>query len=386
MQRPIFNEEHKVFRESARRFFAEHVTPYREKFEQQGHVDRELWHKAGQMGFLCMTAPAQYGGAEVDRKFPAVFLEEAAYAGQTGPGFWLHSDMASPYIASYGSEDQKRTWLPQLIAGSKIMAIAMSEPGGGSNLAGIRTRAVRDGDDYIINGSKTFISNGWMADLVLVVAKTDPQAGAKGISLFLIESNTPGFNRGRLLNKLGMKAQDTAELYFEDMRVPKENMLGEEGQGFKYLMTELAWERTQIAIQAMAVIERAITDAFTYTSEREVFGKPVASYQNTQFKLADYMMDAKAGRLFVDDCIQKSADGVLDPVSAAMAKAWVTELEGRVLDGCLQLYGGYGFIWDFPIARAYADARSQRIVGGTNEIMRQIVARSMPQIVTEYGL
>jgi acyl-CoA dehydrogenase len=386
MSRPIFSDEHEAFRMSARRFFAERVVPHRERFESQGYVDRSVWEAAGELGFLCMTAPEEYGGAGVDRKFPAILLEEAAYAGQTGPGFWVHSDMASPYITRYGTEQQKRKWLPELIAGRTIMAIAMSEPGGGSDLAAIRTRAVLDGDDYVINGSKIFISNGYLADLLVVAARTGDEQRSKGISLFLVEAATKGFKRGKLLNKIGMKAQDTAELFFEDMRIPKDSLLGEEGQGFRYMMTELAWERTQIAIQAMAVIERAITDTYRYTNERQVFGKPVSAFQNTQFRLADFVMEATAGRLFVDDCIQKSAEGTLDAVTAAMAKAWVTELEGRVLDGCVQLHGGYGYIWDYPIARAFADARSQRIVGGTNEIMRQIVARSMSDIVDAYGL
>ena len=386
MARPIFSEEHNQFRASARRFYAEEVVPFREAFEKQGHIDRRVWEKAGDSGFLCMTVPEEYGGAGADRLYSVVMLEEAAYAGQTGPGFWVHSDMSSNYITAYGTEAQKQKWLPQLIAGRKIMAVAMSEPGGGSNLAGIRTSAVRDGDDYILNGSKTFISNGWMADLVLVVAKTDPAAGAKGISLFLVEADMAGFKRGKLLNKLGMKAQDTAELFFDGVRLPRESLLGEEGQGFRYLMSELAWERTLIAVQAMAVTERAIADTLAYTNQREVFGRMVADYQNTQFRLADFAMEAKIGRVFLDDCIVKAVTGTLDPVTAAMAKAWVTEMEGRVLDGCLQLHGGYGFIWDYPITRAFADARSQRIVGGTNEIMRHIIARSMPSIVDSYEL
>ena len=386
MTRTIFSEEHDQFRASARRFYNEEVVPYREDFEKQGHLDRRVWEKAGEAGFLCMTAPEAYGGAGADRLYPVVMLEEAAYAGQSGPGFWVHSDMSSTYVTAYGSEEQKKKWLPELIAGRKIMAIAMSEPSGGSNLAGIRTTAVRDGNEYVLTGSKTFISNGWMADVVIVVAKTNPGAGAKGLSLFIVESNMKGFNRGKLLNKLGMKAQDTAELFFEELRVPAENLIGEEGQGFRYLMQDLAWERLLIAVQAMAVAERAIADTLVYTNEREVFGKNVWDYQNTQFKLAEFAMEAKVGRVFVDDCIAKSVENRLDPVTAAMAKAWITEMEGRVLDGCLQLHGGYGFMWDYPIARAFADARSQRIVGGTNEIMRQIIAKSMPSIVAEYEL
>lgn len=386
MNRPIFSEEHSVFRASARRFYSDEYVPRRAKFESQGHVDREIWEKAGDMGFLCMTAPEAYGGAGVDRKFPAILLEESAYAGANGAGFWVHSDMASPYITSYGSEEQKRQWMPQLASGRKIMAVAMSEPGGGSDLAAIRTRAERDGDSYVINGSKIFISNGWMADLVLVAAKTDPAAGSKGISLFLVESETPGFHRGKLLSKMGMKAQDTAELFFEDMRVPAETLVGEEGRGFAYMMTELAWERTQIAIQAMAVTERAIADTLEYTSDRKAFGRRVVDNQAVQFKLAEFATEAKIARQFVDHCIERTARGDLDGETAAMAKYWITELEGRVLDGCLQLHGGYGYIWDYPIARAFADARSQRIVGGANDIMKQIIARALPQIVDEYGL
>lgn len=386
MHRQIFSEEHAVFRETARRFFREEYTPHRERFEQQGHVDRGFWEKAGEMGLLCMTAPEEYGGGGVDRKFPSILLEEAGYAGASGSGFWVHSDMASPYITRYGTEAQKRKWLPELAKGRKIMAIAMSEPSGGSDLAGIRTRADRDGDHYVLNGSKIFISNGWMADLVLVVAKTDPAAGGRGISLFLVESDTPGFQRGKLLNKMGLKAQDTVELFFEDMRVPAENLVGEEGKGFPYMMTELAWERTQIAIQSLAVCERAMADTYEYVSNRDVFGKPVAQYQNTEFMLAGFAAEIRIGRLFVDHCIERTTQGDLDPETAAMAKYWVTELQGRVLDGCLQLHGGYGFIWEYPIARAFVDARSQRIVGGTNEIMQQIIARKLPDIIGEYGL
>ncbi len=386
MNRTIFSEEHAAFRSSARRFYASEYVPNLEKYEAQGHVDREVWEKAGEMGFLCMTAPEEYGGAGVDRKFPAVFLEESAYAGANGAGFWVHSDMASPYITRYGSEEQKRYWMPLLASGRKIMAVAMSEPSGGSDLAGIRTRAERDGDSYVITGSKTFISNGWMADLVLVAAKTDPAGGTKGISLFLVESNTPGFQRGTLLNKIGMKAQDTAELFFEDMRVPAENLVGVENMGFRYMMTELAWERLQIAIQAIAVVERAIADTLAYTTDRKVFGKSVADYQTVQFKLAEFATEARIARLFVDQCIDLAAQESLDGETAAMAKYWITELEGRVLDGCLQLHGGYGYIWDYPIARAFADARSQRIVGGTNEIMKQIIARALPQVIESYGL
>lgn len=386
LKRDIFTDDHEIFRASARRFYHEEIVPHREEFEAQGFISRSVWQKAGQMGFLCMTAAEEHGGAGASRHYPVIMLEEAAYAGQSGPGFWVHSDMSSTYISAFGTEEQKARWLPQLARGDKIMAIAMSEPGGGSDLAALRTRAVRDGDDYLISGSKIFISNGWISDVILVVARTDPDAGARGLSLFLVEADMPGFRRGRLLNKIGMKAQDTAELFFDEVRVPKENMIGEVNEGFGYLMAELAWERLLIAVQAMAVTERTISDTTEYTNERTVFGNAVSAYQNTQFKLADFAMEARVGRVFLDHCIARSVARDLDPVTAAMAKAWITEMEGRVLDGCLQLHGGYGYIWDYPVARAFADARSQRIVGGTNEIMRQIISRAMPQIVDGYGL
>ncbi|HEX2885301.1 acyl-CoA dehydrogenase family protein [Vineibacter terrae] len=384
MKRSIFSEEHAAFRSSVRRFYQEHITPHRDRFEEQGFVDREVWRKAGELGFLCTTIPEEYGGAGVDRLYPAILIEEQGRAGDSGPGFWVHSDIAAPYILAYGTEAQKRAWLPRLASGEAILAVGMSEPGAGSDLQAIRTRAVRDGDEYVITGSKTFISNGWNADLIVLVCKTDPSAGARGISLILVETNRPGFRRGKLLKKLGLRAQDTAELYFDDLRVPASNLLGQEGEGFGYLMKQLAWERMQMAILALAVCEKSIEDTLGYTGERRVFGKAVADFQNTQFRLAELATETQVGRVFVDHCLELVVRDALDPVTAAMAKYWCTEMQGRVVDGCLQLYGGYGFMWDYPIARAYADARVQRIAGGTNEIMKQIIAKALPSIVSDF--
>lgn len=375
-----------MIRQTARQFCEREIAPQHDAWEKAGVVPKSVWRKAGELGLLCMGMPQEYGGAALDFRATVVLLEELWRIGASGPGFALHSDIVAPYLLHHGSEAIRRTWLPLMARGEVIAAIAMTEPGTGSDLRAVSTGAVREGDEYVIRGAKMFITNGQSADVVLVVARTEAATGEAGLSLILVEADRPGFSRGHKLEKIGMKAQDTAELFFDGVRLPRESLLGEEGQGFRYLMSELAWERTLIAVQAMAVTERAIADTLAYTNQREVFGRMVADYQNTQFRLADFAMEAKVGRVFLDDCIVKAVTGTLDPVTAAMAKAWVTEMEGRVLDGCLQLHGGYGFIWDYPITRAFADARSQRIVGGTNEIMRQIIARSMPSIVDSYEL
>ena len=377
LQRSLYSEEHEIFRQSVRRFMEEEIAPRHEGWEDQGYVDREAWEKAGELGFLCATMPEAYGGADADRRYSAILMEEQARIGATGPGFSLHSDIVAPYINRYGSEDQKREWLPKMASGEAIGAIAMTEPGTGSDLQGVKTSAVKDGNELVINGSKTFITNGWNADVVVVVTKTDPSAGAKGTSLVLVEAGREGFTKGKRLKKLGMKAQDTSELFFDNVRVPMTNMLGEEGQGFIYLMQELAWERLQVAITAVTAAEAAIEQTVTYTKERKAFGKSIADFQNTRFKLAELTTQTQIGRVFVDKCIELVCEGKLDAETGAMAKYWCSDLQCKVIDECLQLHGGYGYMWEYPIARAYADARVQRIYAGTNEIMKEIIGRSL---------
>ncbi|MCG8694416.1 MAG: acyl-CoA dehydrogenase family protein [Minwuiales bacterium] len=377
LQRSLYSEEHEIFRQSVRRFMEEEIAPRHEGWEDQGYVDRDAWEKAGDLGFLCATMPEAYGGADADRRYSAILMEEQARIGATGPGFSLHSDIVAPYINRYGSEDQKREWLPKMASGEAIGAIAMTEPGTGSDLQGVKTSAVKDGNELVINGSKTFITNGWNADVVVVVTKTDPSAGAKGTSLVLVEAGREGFTKGKRLKKLGMKAQDTSELFFDNVRVPMTNMLGEEGQGFIYLMQELAWERLQVAITAVTAAEAAIEQTVTYTKERKAFGKSIADFQNTRFKLAELTTQTQIGRVFVDKCIELVCEGKLDAETGAMAKYWCSDLQCKVIDECLQLHGGYGYMWEYPIARAYADARVQRIYAGTNEIMKEIIGRSL---------
>ncbi|MEH6474591.1 MAG: acyl-CoA dehydrogenase family protein [Sneathiella sp.] len=377
IERKIFSEEHNIFRESVRRFYEEYITPHREEWEKQGHISREAWMEAGSQGLLCMTIPEEYGGLGAEKLYSVIMMEEQARAGASGPGFSLHSEIVAPYILNYGTEEQKKKYLPKLASGEMIGAIAMTEPAAGSDLQGIKTKAVKDGDDYIINGSKTFITNGYMCDLVIVVAKTDPDAGAKGTSLFLLETGTPGFEKGRNLDKLGLKAQDTAELFFDDVRVPASSLLGGEGKGFFCLMQELAWERMQIAIGATATMEIVLEETIEYTKDRSAFGKNVIQFQNTKFKLAELKTEAQIARVFVDRCLEELLRGELEVETAAMAKYWCSDLENKLIDECLQLHGGYGFMWEFRVARAYADARVQRIYGGTNEIMKEIISRSL---------
>jgi len=375
--RKIFEEDHNIFRESVRRFYEEHITPYHAQWEKDGQISREAWLEAGRQGLLCMSIPEEYGGLGVDKLFSVIMMEEQARAGTSGPGFGLHSEIVGPYILNYGTEEQKKKYLPKLVSGEWIGAIAMTEPGAGSDLQGVKTRAVKDGDDYILNGSKTFITNGFMSDLVIVVAKTDPTAGAKGTTLFLVEADTPGFQKGRNLDKLGLKAQDTAELFFEDVRVPASAILGGEGKGFFCLMQELAWERLQIAIGATATMEAVLEETIEYTKERSAFGRNVIQFQNTKFKLAELKTEATIARTFVDDCLEKLLNDELSVETAAMAKYWCSDLENKLIDECLQFHGGYGFMWEYRVARAYADARVQRIYGGTNEIMKEIISRSL---------
>jgi alkylation response protein AidB-like acyl-CoA dehydrogenase len=375
--RTLFSPDHDLFREQARRFVEREVMPQHARWEEEGQVSREIWRKAGELGLLCASMPAEYGGGGADRLYSVIVMEELARAGATGPGFGLHSEIVAPYILRYGSEEQKRRYLPKMAKGEIIGAIAMTEPGAGSDLQGVRTSARKDGDHLVLNGSKTFITNGYMSDLVVVVAKTDPKAGAKGTSLVLVEAGTPGFRKGRNLEKLGLKAQDTAELFFDEARVPAANMLGEEGRGFVYLMQELAWERLQVAVIAAAAIEAALDWTVQYTRERKAFGRAVAEFQNTRFKLAEAKTQAMVCRTFVDRCLELMLEGKLDAATAAMAKWWSTDLQCRLIDECLQLHGGYGYMWEFPIARAWADARVQRIYAGTNEIMKELIGRAL---------
>ncbi len=377
IERTIFSDEHQMFRDSVRRFMENEVAPHHERWEEQGYVDREIWTKAGENGFLCPTMPEDLGGTGVDKLYSVVLMEETARVNATGLGFSLHSEIVAPYIFNYGSDEQKKRLLPKMATGELIGAIAMSEPAAGSDLQGVRTTAIRKGDHYVVNGSKTFITNGWHADVVIVVAKTNPNEGAKGTSLLLIERGMPGFEKGKRLKKVGLKAQDTSELFFNDVKVPVSNLLGDENRGFIYLMQELPWERMQIAIGAIESAQAAIDWTSTYVKERKVFGTTVSAYQNTRFKLAELQTEVQIGRVFVDRCLELLLADKLDTATASMAKYWCSDLQCKVMDECVQLHGGYGFMWEYPIARAYADARVQRIYGGTNEIMKEVITRSM---------
>jgi len=382
IERTLFNADHESFRDAFRRFMEKEIAPFHEAWEEQGYVDREVWRKAGENGFLCMTMPEAYGGSGADRLYAVAQMEELARGGYSGIGFGLHSEIVAPYILHYGTEEQKQKYLPKLASGEMVGAIAMSEPAAGSDLQGVKTTAIKsaDGSHYVLNGSKTFITNGWHADLVIVVAKTDPAAGAKGTSLFLIERGMPGFEKGKRLKKLGMKAQDTSELFFDNVKVPAEQLLGGaalEGRGFICLMEQLPWERVQIAISAVSAAQAAIDWTVQYVKDRKVFGQPVASYQNTRYTLAELQTEVQVARVFVDKCCELVVKGELDTATASMAKYWCSDLQCKVMDECVQLHGGYGYMWEYPITRAYADARVQRIYGGTNEIMKEVISRQM---------
>lgn len=385
IERTLFDADHEAFRDSFRRFLEKEVAPWHEQWEEQGYIDRELWRKAGEMGFLCMSIPEAYGGAGASKLFSVVQMEEIARSGFSGLiGVTLHSEIVAKYILNYGTEAQKLNYLPRMASAEMVGAIAMSEPGAGSDLQGLKTTAIRHsdpaGDYYLLNGSKTFITNGWHADLVVVVAKTNPAVGAKGTSLLLVERGMPGFEKGKRLKKLGMKAQDTSELFFNDVRVPVENLLGgppQENQGFICLMQELQWERMQLAISAVAAAQAAIDWTVDYVKERKVFGQAVSTYQNTRYTLAELQTQVQIARVFVDKCIEELLRDKLDVATASMAKYWCSDLQCKVMDECVQLFGGYGYMWEYPITRAYADARPQRIYGGTNEIMKELISRSM---------
>lgn len=380
IQRSVFNQDHLAFKDAFAKFTAKEIAPFHAQWEEQGFVDREVWRKAGANGYLCMSMPQAFGGSDADKMYSVAQFEVLAYAGFTGVGFGLHSEIVAPYLLHYGTDEQKKRYLPKLASGELVGAIAMSEPAAGSDLQGIQTTANAKDGGYVINGSKTFITNGWHADLVIVVVKTDPLAGAKGTSLFLVEAGTPGFEKGQRLKKLGMKAQDTSELFFKDVQVGSEQLLGGEAmknKGFVSLMEQLPWERLQIAITAVAASQAAIDWTVAYVKDRQVFKQSVGSFQNTRYVLADLQAKVQAARVFVDKCCELVCVDELDTATASMAKSWCTDLQCQVMDDCLQLFGGYGYMWEYPITRAYADARVQRIYGGTNEIMKEVIARSM---------
>ena len=375
--RTLFSPEHDLFRDQVRRFIASDIAPHHADWEKAGIVPRSLWLEAGRRGLLCTGVPEEYGGAGGDFLFGAIMIEEMARAGATGPTFYLHSDIVAPYLVRYGTEAQKRRWLPPMATGEVIVALGMTEPSGGSDVAAMRTTARREADEYVIDGQKVFITAGFNADLLVLACKTDPAAGARGVSLILVETNRPGFTRGRMLDKLGCKAQDTAELFFSDLRVPVGNLLGEEGRGFQLLMKELSQERLVQSIRAIASSEAALEWTVEYAMQRKMFGRTLADFQNTQFELAAMKADLTMQRVFVDRCLELHLRGELDPVDAAMAKLVSSELQGKVMDRCLQMFGGWGYMWEYPIARAFADARMGRIGGGSVETMKSIIAKAI---------
>ena len=377
IKRNLFSSEHEAFRDTVRKFIEKEIAPHHAKWESDGVVPRELWRKAGAAGMLCCTIPEEYGGIGADYLFDVVVFEEMARSGFTGPGFMIHCDLVATYIKSFGTEEQKRHWLPKMVSGEAIGSLGMTEPHAGSDLKAIRTKAVRDGDHYRISGQKVFISNGQLCDVIVLATKTDSAAGAKGITLFLVDTSLPGFRRGKNLHKLGMKGQDTSELFFDDLRVPAAAMLGEEGKGFQLMMTKLAQERLAQAIRSATVAETVIEWTVDYTANRKAFGGTIGDFQNTQFKLAELQTEAVVGRQFTDKCIEIFIKGELDAVDAAMAKMWLSNLHCRVVDECLQLFGGWGYMWEYPIARAYADARVVKIAGGSIEVMKHIIGRQL---------
>ncbi|ORM32481.1 acyl-CoA dehydrogenase family protein [Williamsia sp. 1135] len=361
-----------------RSFFEKTVAPNADKYVDQHHVDRDLWNQAGELGLLCMSIPEEYGGGGGTFAHEAVLIEEQARVGDSSWGVSLHNGIIAHYLLAYGTEEQKQQWLPKMASGEVVGAIAMTEPGTGSDLQSIKTKAIRDGDDYVIDGSKTFITNGSQADLIIVVVKTDTSEGAKGISLVLVEGDREGFRRGRVLDKIGQRGQDTSELFFDAVRVPVANLLGtEEGQGFIQLMQQLPQERLIIAVASVAGMESAVAQTIAYTKDRQAFGRPVFGFQNTKFKLAEAATETRIARVFVDDCIVKHLTGELDIPTVAMAKWWTTDRAMSVLDECVQLFGGYGYMSEYPIGRMWADGRVQKIYAGTNEIMKEIIARSL---------
>ena len=374
---PWLTEELVILQNAAAKFFNSELAPHQQRWEDQGIVDREAWTKTGAAGFLCTEIPVAYGGAGGDYRHETVIMEEQLRAGASGLGSQVHSQIVAPYFLHYGTEEQKHRWLPGMAAGTLVGAIAMTEPNTGSDIQAVQTTAIREGDVYVVNGSKTYISNGQHCDLVIVVAKTDPSLGAKGISLIVVEANTPGFKRGRNLKKLGQAAADTSELFFEDCRVPVNNLVGDEGRGFVQLMQQLPQERLNIAQAAVVEIERALAMTLDFVRERKAFGKRILDFQNTRFKLAECKTEALIARTFVDQCLTRHLAGELDAATASMAKYWVTEKQNQIIDTCLQLHGGAGYMEEYPISRMYRDARVQSIYGGTNEIMKELIGRTL---------
>ncbi|AMN46753.1 acyl-CoA dehydrogenase [Steroidobacter denitrificans] len=375
--RDLFEPEHELIRQTARRFCEREIAPQHEMWEKAGVVPKAAWLKAGELGLLCMGMPQEYGGAALDFRASVVLLEELWRIGASGPGFALHSDIVAPYLLHHGSETTRRRWLPLMSRGEVVTAIAMTEPGTGSDLRAVSTSAVRDGDEYVIDGTKTFITNGLSAELVLVVARTVDAAGQSGLSLILVEADRPGFKRGRKLEKIGMKAQDTAELFFEKVRVPVDNLLGQEHRGLHHLMSELPQERLIIAVQAVSAARATLESTIEFTRNRQIFGKTTFDFQNTRFVLARALAELDVAQVFVDRCIALHVAGRLDATMAATAKLTATQMQNRLVDECLQLHGGYGYMWEYPVARAWADARAQRIYGGANEVMLELIARTL---------
>ncbi|MCO5248837.1 MAG: acyl-CoA dehydrogenase family protein [Chitinophagales bacterium] len=370
-------DEHAMIRDTFRQFVEKEITPYHAKWEEDGMVSREVWKKAGETGLLCLDVPEEYGGAGLDFSFCALITEEMARYGYTGPGFFLHSDIVAPYIMDYGSEEQKKKWLPLMCSGDVITAIGMTEPNCGSDLQALRTTAVDMGDHYVINGQKTFITNGFMSEMALVAARTIINEQDNGISLFIIESTREGFTKGTPFKKIGMKAQDTCELFFEEVKIPKENLLGQVGKGFVYMMQKLSRERMSVALMASGGAEGAIENTLQYVMDREAFKQPIAAFQNTQFKLSEMATQVQIHQTFIDRCVELYVTGELTPETASMAKYSCTDMHQHVVDECLQLHGGYGYMWEYYIARAYADNRVARIYAGTNEIMKLLISRGL---------
>ena len=375
--RKIFEDHHEMFRDSVQKFIKKHVVPFHDEWDKNGVVSRDFWLEAGAAGILCPDVPSKYGGGDGDFRHNIIVVEELMNVGATGPGISVHSDIVTPYIINYGSEEQKNSWLPGMCEGRLISAIAMTEPGTGSDLQAIKTTANIKNEKIILNGQKTFITNGQNADLIIVVAKTDPKEGAKGTSLIMCEGDREGFKRGRNLDKVGLKAQDTSELFFDDVKLPIFNLLGGQGKGFYHLMDELPQERLSIAVAAVAACEAALNWTIEYVNQRNVFGKKIAEFQNTKFKLAELKTEVNVAQIYIDDCIDKHLKGKFDAADGAMAKLWTTELQCKLVDTCVQLHGGYGYMREYPIARAWEDARVQRIYGGTNEIMKEIISRTL---------
>jgi alkylation response protein AidB-like acyl-CoA dehydrogenase len=374
----FFDAEHRMYRDSMRKFVEREIVPYHEQWEKDGVVPRELWRTAGTNGFLCLQVPEDYGGMGLrDYRYNMIPIEELVRVGASGPGFTVHSDIVTPYLTNYGSEEQKRRYLPKMVAGECIGAIAMTEPDTGSDLAAVRTTAVRRGDGWVLNGQKTFITNGLLNDLIIVVAKTDPKAGHEGISLFLVDSGTEGYERGAKLKKMGMHAQDTAEAFFKDVYVPAENLLGQEGCGFLHLMQQLPQERLAVAVGAAMACETLLDITVQYCRERTAFGRPIGQFQHNRFRLAEMKTETEIARVFVNHCVLLHSGGELSAEKAAMAKWWTSELQKRVVDTCVQLHGGYGYMMEYFVARAYVDSRVQTIYAGTTEIMKEIIGRSM---------